>query len=71
MGSLLHDWFPDAPMWIPWLAFWLMVALFLLFLACLVASPFEAWRNRHSHESGDEIGRRGLGIRLYRRHRHD
>ena len=46
MGNLLHDWFPDAPTWVPWLAFYLTGALFLFFLACLVASPFEAWRNR-------------------------
>lgn len=54
MGNLLHDWFPDAPTWVPWLAFYLMVALFLFFLACLVANPLENLRNRNSHKEGKE-----------------
>lgn len=54
MSETFLDWFPDAPWWMPWLAFWLMVALGVVFLACFAASPIDAWRNRHSHEEGKE-----------------
>lgn len=62
MGNLLHDWFPDAPMWVPWLAFWLMVGLFLFLLACLLPSPFEKFRNNQVAKEDSE-GRGGyVGI---------
>jgi hypothetical protein len=62
MGNLLHDLFPDAPMWVPWLAFWLMVIMFLFLLACLVANPVDAWRNRQVAREDREARGTYVGI---------
>lgn len=64
MSELFMDWFPDAPLWVPWLAFWSLVGMAVVFLAVFAASPIDAWRNRHSHEEGRErvvrLARNGL-----------
>lgn len=44
------EWFPDAPTWIPWAALLMNGSLFLLFLACLVANPLDAWAERKFRE---------------------
>ena len=49
------EWFPDAPAWIPWAALFMNGALFLLFLACLVANPLEAWRLRHEAKTSTQV----------------
>ena len=51
MNEFLLDLFPDAPLWVPWTALILMGSLFLVVLACLVASPWEAWHNRQARST--------------------
>jgi hypothetical protein len=45
--------FPDAPAWLVWTAWGLDALLVAFIAACLVASPLEAWANRHDHKGAD------------------
>lgn len=42
----MHDLFPDAPVWLPWLAVVLDSLLALLFFLAISPSPIEAWSDR-------------------------
>jgi hypothetical protein len=50
---MLHDWFPDAPLWVPVTAMILDGLVLLIIAACLVGSPLDAWRRRHDRTQAD------------------